>query len=145
MIFKRKISMLTIAHLPAVDAVLNATSAILLTIGWILIRRGHWRRHRAFMIAAFCTSVLFLISYLTYHAHVGSKHFTGQGAIRTIYFTILLTHTALAAVIVPLILITLSRGLSYKFDRHRAIARWTLPLWMYVSVTGVVVYFMLYQ
>ena len=137
--------MITIADLPALNATLNATSAILITIGWILIRRGRWRQHRAFMIAAFCTSVLFLISYLTYHAHIGSKHFTGQGAIRVVYFSILLTHTVLAATIVPLVLITLSRGLSARFDRHRAIARWTIPLWLYVSVTGVVVYFMLYQ
>jgi uncharacterized membrane protein YozB (DUF420 family) len=136
---------MTIADLPALNATLNATSAVLLTIGWVLIRRGRWRQHRAFMIAAFCTSVLFLISYLTYHAHIGSKHFTGQGTIRLVYFTILLTHTVLAALIVPLILITLSRALSSRFDRHRAIARWTLPLWMYVSVTGVVVYWMLYQ
>ena len=97
------------------------------------------------MITAFCTSSLFLISYLTYHARVGSKHFPGQGPIRTVYFTILITHTILAAAIVPLALVTLSRGLSSRFDRHRAIARWTLPIWMYVSVTGVVVYFMLYQ
>jgi len=137
--------MLSYSDLPALNATLNATSAVLLTIGWILIRRGRWRQHRAIMIAAFCTSVLFLISYLTYHAHIGSKHFPGQGAIRIVYFTILTTHTILAAAIVPLVLITLSRGLSYKFDRHRTIARWTLPLWMYVSVTGVVVYLMLYQ
>ena len=136
---------MTFADLPALNATLNATSAVLLTIGWILIRRGRWRQHRAFMIAAFSTSVLFLISYLTYHAHAGSKHFTGQGTIRIVYFTILLTHTVLAVTIVPLVLITLSRGLSSRFDRHRAIARWTLPLWMYVSVTGVVVYLMLYQ
>jgi len=97
------------------------------------------------MIAAFCTSVLFLISYITYHARIGSKHFTGIGAIRTVYFTILITHTVLAAAIVPLVLVTLSRGLSHRYDRHRAIARWTLPLWMYVSVTGVIVYLMLYQ
>lgn len=136
---------MTYASLPALNAILNATSAVLLTIGWLLIRRGHWKHHRAFMIAAFSTSILFLISYLTYHAHAGSKHFTGQGAIRTVYFTILLTHTVLAAVIVPLVLVTLSRGLSGRFDRHRAIARWTLPLWLYVSITGVVVYLMLYQ
>lgn len=133
------------ADLPALNATLNATSAVLLTTGWILIRRGHWRRHRAFMIAAFCTSVLFLISYLTYHVHAGSKHFTREGPIRVVYFTILLTHTVLAVVIVPLVLVTLSRGLARRFDRHRAIARWTLPLWMYVSITGVVVYLMLYQ
>ena len=137
--------MLTFADLPALNATLNATSAVLLTIGWILIRRGRWRQHRAFMIAAFSTSVLFLISYLTYHAHIGSKHFPGQGTIRLVYFTILLTHTVLAALIVPLILITLSRALSSRFDKHRAIARWTLPLWIYVSITGVVVYVMLYR
>ncbi len=131
--------------LAALNAALNATCAVLLTIGWILIRRGRWRQHRAVMISAFCTSVLFLASYLTYHARAGSKHFTGHGPIRAIYFTILITHTILAAAIVPLVLVTLSRGLSSKFDRHRAIARWTIPLWMYVSVTGVVVYFMLYQ
>jgi uncharacterized membrane protein YozB (DUF420 family) len=133
------------ASLPALNATLNATSAVLLMTGWLFIRRGRWRQHRAVMITAFCTSVLFLISYLTYHAHAGAKHFTGQGAIRFVYFTILLTHTVLAVVIVPLAIMTLSRGLSARFDRHRSIARWTLPLWMYVSVTGVVVYFMLYQ
>ena len=136
---------MTIADLPALNATLNATSAILLTIGWVLIRRGRWRQHRAFMIAAFCTSVLFLISYLTYHAHIGSKHFPGQGTIRLVYFTILLTHTVLAAVIVPMVLLSLRRGLTRQDVRHRAIARWTLPLWLYVSVTGVIVYLMLYR
>ena len=136
---------MTIADLPAVNATLNAIAAVLLAIGWMLIRRGRWRQHRAVMISAFCTSVLFLISYITYHAHIGSKHFTGQGPIRVVYFTILLTHTVLAVTIVPLALITLSRGLSARYDRHRAIARWTLPLWMYVSVTGVIVYLMLYR
>jgi len=135
----------TVSDLPALNATLNATSAVLLTIGWILIKRGRWRQHRAVMIAAFCTSVLFLISYLTYHAHVGSVRFTKPGAIRTVYFTILFTHTVLAVTIVPMVLITLSRGLKRRDDRHRAIARWTLPLWMYVSVTGVVVYLMLYR
>ena len=133
------------ADLPALNATLNATSAVLLTTGWLLIRRGRWRQHRVVMITAFSTSVLFLISYLTYHAHAGAKHYTGHGAIRFVYFAILLTHTILAVVIVPLAIVTLSRGLSARFDRHRSIARWTLPLWMYVSVTGVVVYFMLYQ
>jgi len=133
------------ADLPALNATLNATSAVLLTIGWALIRRGRWRQHRAVMIAALSTSTLFLISYLTYHAHAGSKHFAGQGPIRTIYFTILLTHTVLAAIIVPLVLVTLSRGLAGRYDRHRAVARWTLPIWMYVSVTGVIVYLMLYR
>ncbi len=124
---------------------LNATSAVLLTIGWTLIRRRRVAQHRKFMIAAFCTSVLFLVSYLTYHAQVGSVRFTKQGPIRAVYFTILLTHTVLAAVIVPLVLMSLRRGLKRQDARHRAIARWTLPLWLYVSVTGVVVYLMLYQ
>ncbi|HYT73108.1 MAG TPA: DUF420 domain-containing protein [Vicinamibacterales bacterium] len=137
--------MLSVSDLPTVDAALNGTAAVLLATGWILIRRGRYRAHRAVMITAFCTSVLFLISYLTYHAHIGSKHFPGHGAIRVVYFSILLTHTVLAAVIVPLVLMTLSRGLSARYDRHRAIARWTLPLWMYVSVTGVIVYVMLYH
>ena len=131
--------------LPAVNATLNGLSAVLLTIGYVLIRRGHWRQHRRFMLAAFGTSSLFLISYLTYHAHAGSKHFPGTGTVRIVYFTILLTHTVLATAIVPLALITLSRALSARFDRHRAIARWTLPIWLYVSVTGVIVYWMLYQ
>jgi len=135
----------TVSDLPAVNATLNATAAVLLSIGWILIKRGRWTAHRAVMIAAFCTSVLFLVSYVTYHAQVGSVRFTRIGAIRTVYFTILLTHITLAVVIVPLALVTLSRGLSKKFDRHRAIARWTLPIWMYVSVTGVAVYYMLYH
>jgi uncharacterized membrane protein YozB (DUF420 family) len=131
--------------LPAVNAVLNATCAVLLITGYVLIRRGRWRQHRRVMITAFCTSILFLVSYLTYHAHIGSKHFPGSGSARTVYFTILLTHTVLAVAIVPLAIITLSRGLSARYDRHRAIARWTLPIWLYVSVTGVVVYWMLYQ
>jgi len=97
------------------------------------------------MLGALITSSLFLISYLTYHYHAGSKPFTGQGAIRTVYFTILLTHTVLAAVIVPMALITLSRALKERFDKHKRIARWTLPIWFYVSVTGVIIYFMLYQ
>jgi uncharacterized membrane protein YozB (DUF420 family) len=135
----------TVSDLPALNATLNATAAVLLGVGWILIRRGRIAQHRAVMIAAFSTSVLFLISYLTYHAQIGSKHFPGTGTVRVVYFTILLTHTVLAAAIVPLVLITLSRGLKRRDARHRAIARWTLPLWMYVSVTGVVVYFMLYR
>lgn len=136
---------MTVSDLPALNATLNATSAVLLTIGWILIKRGRWKQHRAVMIAAFCTSVVFLISYLTYHAQVGSVHFAKPGAIRAVYFTILFTHTVLAVAIVPMALTTLSRALAAKYDRHRAIARWTLPIWMYVSITGVIVYFMLYQ
>jgi uncharacterized membrane protein YozB (DUF420 family) len=135
----------TVADLPALNATLNATAAILLSTGWILIKRGRWTAHRAVMIAAFCTSVLFLISYVAYHAQVGSVRFTKTGPIRAVYFTILLTHVILAIVIVPMALMTLSRGLAKKFDRHRAIARWTFPVWMYVSVTGVIVYLMLYR
>lgn len=136
---------MTVADLPAVNATLNAAAAILLTVGYILIRRGRIAQHRAVMLTAFCTSVLFLTSYVVYHAHAGSKHFAGQGPIRLVYFGVLLTHTVLAATVPVLAIITLSRGLSARYDRHRAIARWTLPIWLYVSVTGVVVYFMLYR
>jgi uncharacterized membrane protein YozB (DUF420 family) len=131
--------------LPALNATLNGTCAILLSIGWWLIRQGRVAQHRKVMIAAFCTSIAFLISYLAYHAQVGSVRFTRQGPIRTVYFAILLTHTVLAAVIVPMVLVTLSRGLRRQDARHRAIARWTMPIWLYVSVTGVIVYLMLYQ
>ena len=137
--------MITIHDLPVLNACLNATAAVLLGIGYVLIRRGRIRQHRAVMLAAFATSILFLVSYLTYHAHTGSKHFPGTGPIRVVYFAILLSHTVLAAAIVPLAAITLSRALHARFERHRVIARWTLPLWMYVSVTGVIVYFMLYR
>jgi len=135
----------TVSDLPALNATLNATSAVLLTTGWILIRRGRIAQHRAVMIAAVCTSILFLISYLVYHAQVGSVRFTKQGPIRAVYFTILLTHTVLAVAIVPLVLVTLTRGLRARYERHRRIARWTMPIWLYVSVTGVIVYLMLYQ
>jgi uncharacterized membrane protein YozB (DUF420 family) len=131
--------------LPAVNATLNAISTVLLTVGWLFIRRRKIDRHRLCMIGAFVTSALFLTSYLVYHAKVGSVPFTGQGAIRLVYFAILLTHVVLAAAILPLALITLSRALSRRFERHRKIARWTLPIWLYVSVTGVVIYVMLYQ
>ena len=136
---------MTVSDLPALNATLNATSAVLLTTGWILIRRGRIAQHRAVMIAAVCTSILFLISYLIYHAQVGSVRFTKQGPIRAVYFTILLTHTVLAVAIVPMVLVTLTRGLRARYERHRRIARWTMPIWLYVSVTGVVVYLMLYQ
>ena len=136
---------MTVSDLPLLNASLNATCFLLRTTGRVLIGRGRIAAHRAVMIAAFCTSVVFLVSYLTYHAQIGSKPFQGQGAIRYVYFTILLTHTILAAAIVPLVLVTLSRGLKRRDDRHRAIARWTLPIWMYVSVTGVIVYLMLYR
>jgi uncharacterized membrane protein YozB (DUF420 family) len=136
---------LTVHDLPGVNAALNATSAVLLSIGWWLIRRGRVQQHKRVMIAAFSVSVAFLVSYLAYHAQVGSVRFTKEGPIRILYFSILLTHTVLAAVIVPLVLISLSRGLAGKYARHRAIARWTMPLWLYVSVTGVIVYLMLYR
>jgi uncharacterized membrane protein YozB (DUF420 family) len=134
-----------IADLPAINATLNGVAAVLLIVGYTLIRRGRIAQHRAVMLTAFGTSIMFLISYLVYHAHVGSKHFPGQGPVRFVYFAILVSHTVLAATVPVLALITLSRGLSARYDRHRAIARWTLPIWLYVSVTGVVVYLMLYQ
>jgi uncharacterized membrane protein YozB (DUF420 family) len=130
--------------LPSVNASLNALSSVLLATGWVFIRRREIARHRACMLAAFATSALFLTSYLVYHAEVGSVPYQGQGVIRTIYYVILLTHVVLAAAILPLALVTLSRALAARFDRHRAIARWTLPIWLYVSVTGVVIYVMLY-
>ena len=136
---------MTISDLPALNAALNATAGVLLVIGYVLIRQRRFRAHRAVMLAAFGVSTLFLVSYLVYHANVGSRPFTGQGPIRTVYFTILITHIILASAIVPLALITLTRGLRERFDRHVAIARWTLPIWLYVSVTGVIVYWMLYQ
>jgi uncharacterized membrane protein YozB (DUF420 family) len=135
----------SLSDLPALNATLNATSAVLLLTGYAFIRRGHVRRHRAAMISACVVSTLFLTSYVIYHANAGSKPFTGQGPIRALYFTILLTHVVLAAAVPPLALITLWRGLRARFDRHVAIARWTLPIWMYVSVTGVIVYLMLYR
>ncbi len=128
-----------------IDAILNGASAVLLFVGHGFIKRGRMAAHRAFMIAALVSSSLFLTSYLYYHAHVGSIHFQGQGWSRPVYFSILISHTILAAAIVPLVIITLARALRERFDRHRAIARWTYPLWMYVSITGVIVYFMLYH
>lgn len=130
---------------PALNAVLNATSAVLLSTGYLMIRRGRILAHKSCMVAAFASSTVFLISYLLYHAKVGSVPFRGQGWVRPAYFTLLASHTVLAAAIVPLALITLSRALREQFDRHKRIARWTLPLWLYVSVTGVVVYFLLYH
>ena len=131
--------------LPAVNATLNAISTVFLTVGWLFIRQRQVDRHRLCMLGAFTTSALFLTSYVVYHANVGSVPFTGQGVIRVVYFTILITHVVLAAAILPLAVITLSRALGRRFDRHRKIARWTLPIWLYVSVTGVVIYVMLYQ
>ena len=129
----------------ALNATLNGTSAILLTGGYAAIRRGKIAVHKRFMISAFVVSCAFLISYLIYHYRVGHVAFQGRGWIRPLYFVLLTSHTILAIVIVPMILITLRRALTERFDKHRLIARWTLPLWFYVSVTGVVVYVLLYQ
>jgi uncharacterized membrane protein YozB (DUF420 family) len=136
---------MSLSDLPALNATLNATSAVLLVIGYALIRRGHIRRHRAVMIAACVTSTLFLTSYVIYHANIGSKPFPGRGPVRVVYFTILLTHVLLAISVLPLAFVTLARGLRGRFDRHVAVARWTFPIWLYVSVTGVIVYLMLYR
>ncbi len=136
---------MSISELPTLNAILNSISAIFLITGYVFIRRKQIKAHRACMTGAFVTSTLFLISYLVYHYNHGSTGFQGQGAVRAVYFSILITHTILAAAIVPMIFVTFSRALRERFDRHRKIARWTLPLWLYVSVTGVVVYLMLYQ
>ena len=137
--------MIAVQDLPAVNAALNATAAALLVWGYVLIRRRSIAAHRKVMLAAFTTSIVFLCSYLIYHSSVGSVRFQRTGAIRTIYLSILLTHTVLAAAVPPLAIVTLSRGLGERYDKHRRIARWTLPVWLYVSVTGVVVYWMLYR
>jgi uncharacterized membrane protein YozB (DUF420 family) len=129
----------------AVNALLNGTSGILLACGYVAIRSGKVQIHKRFMISAFAVSTIFLISYVLYHYRVGHVPFQGQGWIRPVYFVLLVSHTTLAIVIVPMILITLRRALLEKFDRHRIIARWTLPLWFYVCVTGVIVYLMVYQ
>lgn len=129
----------------ALNAILNGSSALLLVSGYAAIRAGKKDVHKAFMVSAFCVSTAFLISYLVYHYRVGHVPFRGQGWIRPVYFAILISHTILAAVIVPMIIVTLRRAWLEKFDKHRLIARWTLPLWIYVSVTGVIVYLMVYQ
>ena len=131
--------------LPALNAALNATCGMLLITGLALIRKGRIQAHRAVMLSAFCVSVLFLISYVTYHANVGSRKFTGEGWIRPVYLTILATHTVLAAAVVPLAIVTFRRGLRRDDIRHKRIARWTWPIWMYVSITGVVIYWLLYH
>ena len=136
--------MISVAQLPTLNAALNTLSAVLLFTGYLYIRGKNGSAHRVCMLSAFVSSILFLISYLIYHYHVGSVPFKGQGWVRPVYFTILLTHTILAVTVVPLALITLNRALRERFDAHRRIARWTLPIWLYVSVTGVVVYLMLY-
>ena len=134
-----------LSHLPAIDATLNALSAVLLACGFYFIRRKQVSAHRTCMLAALTTSVLFLVCYLTYHYYHGVTRFPGSGAVRTFYLSLLGSHTILAVVIVPLVLATLYRAWRRRFDLHRRVARWTLPLWIYVSVTGVAVYWMLYR
>lgn len=136
---------MTVRDLPTLNALLNATAALLLLTGWWLIRRKKREAHRRVMLAAVATSVLFLASYLVYHYEVGSVRFQGEGAVRVVYLAILLSHTVLAAAIVPMVLVTLARALRGRFDAHKAIARYTLPVWIWVSVSGVVVYWMLYR
>lgn len=136
--------MINYASLPALNAGLNTTTTLLILLGFWLIKQKAWTGHALCMTLAMITSTLFLISYLTYHAHHGTTHFTGQGWIRPVYFSILITHTILAVVIVPMVLRTFYFALKGRFDRHRRLARWTFPLWLYVSVTGVVIYWMLY-
>ena len=134
-----------IADLPALNATLNALATLFLITGYVFIRQERREAHKRCMIAALVTSALFLTSYVTYHANAGSRPFAGQGVIRLVYFAILIPHVTLAAVVLPLALTTATRGLRSQFDRHVKIARWTLPLWLYVSVTGVVIYLMLYK
>jgi len=134
-----------VAALPTLNALLNGTSAVLLGAGWVCIRRRRITAHRACMLGAFCVSVLFLVSYVTYHALAGSRPFTGQGWVRGVYFPVLISHIVLAAGMVPFVLTTLYRALSGDFTRHARLARLTLPVWLYVSITGVLVYYLLYQ
>lgn len=136
---------MSLTDLPLLNALLNMTSSIFLVIGYYFIRNKRKLMHKRMMIAALTTSALFLTSYLIYHYHVGSVRFQGTGTIRIVYFTILFTHTVLAVLVPPLALITLSRALRERFDSHRRIARWTLPIWFYVSISGVAVYVMLYR
>lgn len=136
---------MSISDLPALNATLNGTAALLLAAGYVLIRTGRQEAHKRCMLGALTASVFFLVSYVIYHANTGSRPFPGTGPVRIVYFTILITHVVLAVTIVPLALITANRGLRAQFDRHIRIARWTLPLWLYVSVTGVVIYLMLYR
>jgi uncharacterized membrane protein YozB (DUF420 family) len=137
--------MISIGDLPTLNAVLNGTSAVLLAFGYFFIRRKKVNLHKACMVSAFVTSTLFLVSYLIYHYHAGSKPFPGEGWTRPLYFAILISHVILATVTLPLSIVTLARGLRGRFEKHRSIARWALPIWLYVSVTGVAVYLMLYR
>lgn len=136
---------MSVRDLPTLNAILNATAAGLLIWGWVLIRRGEREKHRRAMLAAFAVSVMFLASYLVYHAQAGSVRYQKTGAIRAVYLSILLTHTVLAAAVPPLAILTLRRALKGRFEGHRALAHWTLPIWLYVSLTGVAVYLMLYR
>ena len=135
---------MSVSELPALNASLNAASAVLLSFGYVCIRRRRIAAHRVCMLLALLTSALFLASYLTYHYHAGSMPFRGTGWTRPAYFALLISHTILAAAVVPLALVTVTRAARRRFDRHVAIARYTLPIWMYVSVTGVVIYVVLY-
>ena len=139
--------MLSIRDLPAVNASLNLVSAVFISMGWYLIRHGAWRRHMACMITAVVSSTFFLVGYVVYHAHVGEKstHFAAGGIIAWIYFPMLISHVLLAFVTLPLVIVTLVQVFRRRWDRHRRIARWTIPIWLYVSVTGVLVYLMLYK
>jgi putative membrane protein len=135
---------MTVSDLPTLNAALNGTSAVLLTSGYAMIRRRRIAAHRAFMVAAWVTSVVFLASYTVYHALAGSRPYQGAGALRIVYFAILISHVLLAAAVLPLAVTTLARALGKNFQGHVRLARWTLPIWLYVSVTGVLVYLMLY-
>jgi uncharacterized membrane protein YozB (DUF420 family) len=136
---------MSVSDLPAVNATLNAIASVFLVIGWVLIRQGRREQHRLAMLAAFGTSTLFLVGYVIYHYNIGSRPYQGQGTIRVVYFVILISHIILAAFTLPLAIVTLWRGLQARWPQHRRIARWTLPIWLYTSVTGVIVYWMLYQ
>ncbi len=138
-------SLVDVNDLPTLNAVLNGTSAVLLACGYAMIRRRRITAHRGFMLGAFSSSMLFLVSYSIYHAQTGSHTFPGHGAVRPIYYSILASHVLLAAVILPMAIVTLARALGAQYARHKRVARWTLPLWLYVSVTGVVIYLMLYR
>jgi uncharacterized membrane protein YozB (DUF420 family) len=133
-----------IQDLPALNAALNATAGVFISVGYLFIRRGNQTAHKRCMIAALATSTLFLISYVVYHASAGSRPYQGEGFMRMVYFAILIPHVVLAAITVPLALVTANRGLRNRLDAHVRIARWTLPIWLYVSVTGVIIYLMLY-
>jgi putative membrane protein len=137
--------MLEVSDLPALNATLNGVSFAFLLAGYVLIKQRRWQQHKRCMLAALASSSLFLISYVIYHANAGSRAFTGTGPVRYVYFAILVTHIVLAALILPMALVTTTRGLREQYVRHARIARWTLPMWLYVSVTGVIIYLMLYQ